>query len=140
MNERLAPVVNDPATRGYFEAAAQGRLVVSTCVQCHAHNHLPRPRCVNCGGIELRWEDVPKRGRVVSWTVVEHQVHPWFPVPYTIVIVEIDDCSGVRMTGYLEGRVEVGESTYLTADFEELGSDDEGNVVVLPRWNIEVSR
>lgn len=137
MNARLAPVVDDPATRGYFEAAAQGRLAVLTCTSCKGHTHLPRPYCVHCGSSDLQWSDVPHRGRAVSWTVVEHQVHPWFPVPYTVVLVEIDDCPGVRMTGWLPGRTKLDESTVLVADFEDLGSDGTGNSIVLPRWTVE---
>ncbi len=75
----------------------------------------------------------------MSWTVVEHQVHPWFPVPYTVVLVEIDECPGVRMTGWLPGRAELDESTFLTADFEDLGRDDHDNVITLPRWTVEAT-
>lgn len=137
MSPRLAPVVVDPASRGFFEAAAQGRLAVLTCDECGQCTHLPRPRCVHCGGAQLVWRDVPRTGRARSWTVVEHQVHPAFPVPYTVVLIEIEDHSDVRMIGYLPGRVAVTEATVLHADFEDLGPDIEGNQTVLPRWQVK---
>ena len=40
-------------------------------------------------------------GHLYSWTVAEHQVHPGFPVPYTIVLVELDEVPGVRLVGHL---------------------------------------
>ncbi|MGX7732689.1 Zn-ribbon domain-containing OB-fold protein [Rhodococcus sp. 2H158] len=135
MSPRLAPTVVDPASRGFFAAAAEGRLTVLTCTRCGGHTHLPRPYCVHCDADALEWREVPPRGRVRSWTVVEHQVHPWFPTPYTVVLIDIEDSPGVRMIGYLPGRAEVDENTVLHADFEDLGSDAEGNPTVLPRWN-----
>ncbi|MBY8857118.1 zinc ribbon domain-containing protein [Nocardia sp. CA2R105] len=136
-NARLAPVVTDPASGGFFAAAAQGRLTVLTCSDCGGRTHLPRPFCVHCGGDTLQWQDIPRRGRVRSWTIVEHQVHPWFPVPYTVVLIDVDHCPEVRMIGYLPGRAEVSEKTCVVADFEDLGADPKGNSVVLPRWSIE---
>ncbi|WP_040841658.1 Zn-ribbon domain-containing OB-fold protein [Nocardia brevicatena] len=140
MSARLAPTVVDPGTRGFFQAAAEGRLAVSTCGDCGGHTHLPRPYCVHCGGDTLTWRDVPRRGRVRSWTVVEHQVHPWFPTPYTVVVIDIEDCPDVRMIGYLPGRAEVDQNTWLVAGFEDLGPDPQGNPTVLPRWTPEEHR
>jgi uncharacterized OB-fold protein len=85
----------------------------------------------------MEWRDVTPRGRARSWTVVEHQVHPLFPTPYTVVLIDIDDCPGVRMIGYLPGRADLDENTVLHADFEDLGHDPEGNPTVLPRWSAE---
>lgn len=136
MTERLLPTVIDPASSGFFAAAAEGRLAVLTCADCGGRTHLPRPRCVHCGGADLHWRDVPRRGRARSWTVVEHQVHPWFPTPYTVVVIDIDDCPGVRMIGYLPGRAAIDQSTVLEADFEDLGADSDGNPIVMPRWRI----
>jgi uncharacterized OB-fold protein len=137
MSARLAPTVVDPASRGFFAAAAEGRLAVLTCTRCGDCTHLPRPYCVHCDADALEWRDVPPRGRARSWTVVEHQVHPWFPTPYTVVLIDIDDRPGVRMIGYLPGRADLDENTVLHADFEDLGHDLEGNQVVLPRWSAD---
>lgn len=137
MTERLAPTVVDPASRGFFQAAAEGRLTVLTCASCGGHTHLPRPFCVHCGADALSWQDVPRRGRVRTWTVVEHQVHPWFPTPYTVAVVDLADSPGVRMIAQLPGRADIDETTWLTADFEDLGPDAHGNPTVLPRWRQE---
>ncbi|MGV0835123.1 Zn-ribbon domain-containing OB-fold protein [Mycolicibacterium thermoresistibile] len=137
MSTRLIPTVVDPASRGFFAAAAEGRLAVLTCPRCGGHTHLPRPRCVHCGEGGLQWREVPPRGRARSWTVVEHQVHPWFPAPYTVVVIDIDDSPGVRLIGYLPDRAEIDENTVLEADFEDLGEDAEGNRIALPRWRVQ---
>ena len=68
-------------------------------------------------------------GRVVSWTTAEHQVHPAYPVPYTIVLVELDDHPGVRFVGHLAGAPQLTDGQPMRVWFEQL---DDG--VVLPQW------
>ncbi|TQC43996.1 3-ketoacyl-CoA thiolase [Rhodococcus sp. WS4] len=140
MSARLAPRVDDPASRGFFELAAEGKLGVLTCTDCGARVHLPRPRCVGCGGNNLEWSAVAGRGRAKSWTVVEHQVHPLFPVPYTVVLIDVAGEQNVRMIGHLPGRVDVDETTEFVVEFEDLGPDREGNARALPKWTIAKER
>jgi NADPH:quinone reductase-like Zn-dependent oxidoreductase len=67
--------------------------------------------------------------RLYSWTVVEHQVHPGYPAPYTVVLVELDDAPGVRLIGYLTGRPELRADQPMRVNFERI--DDE---TTLPQW------
>ena len=87
---RLRPTVVDRGSSGFFAEAAQGRLSVLTCTSCGKRIHLPRPRCVYCGGTGPVWQPVARTGTVYAHTVVEHQVHPLFPVPYTVIVVDVD--------------------------------------------------
>jgi uncharacterized OB-fold protein len=63
--------------------------------------------------------------------VVEHPIHPAFPVPYTVLLVELDDEDGVRLIGHLDGApaVEIGDA--VVAEF-----DDIRDGVVVPRWRL----
>ena len=70
------------------------------------------------------------RGRVYSWTVVEHQVHPAFPMPYTVVLVQLDDAPA-RLVGSLAGRRDLIEGQPMEVWFETL---DDG--VVVPQWKV----
>ncbi|GAF44700.1 Zn-ribbon domain-containing OB-fold protein [Rhodococcus wratislaviensis] len=136
--ERLLPTVIDRASRGFFDEAAEGRLSVLTCTSCGRRIHLPRPRCVYCGATGPVWQPVARTGTVYAHTVVEHQVHPLFPVPYTVVVVDVDgEEAGVRMIGNLPGRVDVRAGTPVVCDFEDLGHDAHGNPVVLPVWRVD---
>lgn len=67
--------------------------------------------------------------RLVSWTVAEHQVHPAFPVPYTFVLVELDDAPGVRLAGYLPGRPALRAAMPMRAQFQA-----EHNSATLVNW------
>jgi uncharacterized protein len=130
---RLLPVVDDIDTQGFFEAARRGELAIRMCNGCQAVLHLPRAHCHRCGSWDGRWQVVEGSGSVYSWTVVEHQVHPAFPVPYTVVLVELQDLPGTRLVGHLPGTPEVEAGQKVDVWFESL--DDDGQTVV-PQWRL----
>ena len=134
LKPRPRPRTDDPDTRGFWEAAEQGRIVVLQCRDCGASVHLPRPCCARCGGEDLQWQTMAGTGRLYSWTVVHHQVHEAFPTPYTIVMVSLDDAPGVRLVGQLAGAPDLEADVPMRAWFEQL---EEG--VVLPQWRIDLS-
>jgi uncharacterized OB-fold protein len=126
---RLIPVDDDLDTGGFFQAAQRGELVVRACAACGAFLHLPRAYCRTCGSWEGRWAPVSGRGHLYSWTVAEHQVHPAYPVPYTIVLVELDDAPGVRLIGSLPGSPQLIEGMPMQVRFDTI---DDG--AVIPQW------
>lgn len=131
-NPLLPPVVDDPETCEFFRAAGEGRLEVRACDDCGQSLHLPRVRCFACGSMDSSWREVAGRGRVYTWTVVEHQVHPVFEVPFTAILVELDDRPDVRLAGYLPGRPELRAGTPVRVRFDDL---DDG--FALPGWDLE---
>jgi uncharacterized protein len=129
LTARLLPVEDDPDTGGFWEAARRHELVIRVCSACDAVLHLPRAYCAACGSWEGRWQPVSGHGHLYSWTTVDHQVHPGYPVPYTIVLVELDDLPATRLVGYLAGEPELADGQAMHVTFEEL---DDG--VVVPQW------
>jgi uncharacterized protein len=126
---RLVPVLDDRDTSGFFQAAQRHELVVRVCTRCHTVLHLPRSYCSACGGSESRWQSVPGRGKLYSWTTVEQPLHPAYPVPYTIILVQLDEPPGVRLVGCLSGAPDLTEGQAMQVHWEEC---DGG--VVLPQW------
>jgi uncharacterized protein len=61
-------------------------------------------------------------------------IHPAYPTPYTIVLIELIDEPAVRFLTYLPQAVtlEIGQAMTLT--FETLPVDDGEKPVALPRW------
>jgi uncharacterized OB-fold protein len=72
---------------------------------------------------------VSGRAALYSWTTVAHQVHPAFPPPYTIVLVELVDYPDVRLVGHLEGEPSLRLGQLMEPWFEKL---EDGTV--LPQW------
>jgi uncharacterized OB-fold protein len=126
---RLLPVDDDLDTGGFFEAARRGAIAIRRCNGCDAVLHVPVSYCRHCGSWEGRWEEVAGRATLYSWTVVTHQVHPAYPVPYTVVLVDLDDLPGTHLVGRLDGAPDLHAGQRMEAWFEEL---PEG--VVLPNW------
>ena len=125
----LLPVVDDRDTGGFFEAARRGELVVRACSSCGAILHVPRAYCRTCGSWHGEWRPVAGTGTLYSWTVVDHQVHPGYPVPYTIVLVDLDEAPGVRMVGHLPGSPDLRDGLPMRVRFDEVGDG-----VVVPQW------
>ncbi|WP_435769626.1 Zn-ribbon domain-containing OB-fold protein [Nocardioides sp. SYSU DS0651] len=125
---RVVPVVDDVDTGEFFAAAARGELAIRHCEACGTDLHLPRASCPHCGELGDTWRTVEPRGTLYSWTVVEHQVHPAHPTPYTVVLVELDEAPGVRLVGHVDGRPALTIGQPMAVRFEDV----EG--VRLPQW------
>ncbi len=133
---RLAPLTSDIDTGGFFEAAARHEVALRTCDDCGTVLHLPRAHCDRCGGWATSYHPVTPRARVYSWTVVEHQIHPAYPAPYTVALVELVDEPSARLVSYLPGRVELRAGQEMEAWFDEL----EGGTTLVQWRPIEEER
>src|SRR6476660_7137952 len=88
-----------PLSKPYWDAAADGRLVLQQCGACGKVRHYPRLICDACYSDAVTWKEATGRGRVHSWTVAHHAFHAAFKdeLPYTLVTVDLDE--GVRALG-----------------------------------------
>jgi len=125
----ILPNDTDRETAGFFAAAAEGRLVFRACQDCDHALHPPTDHCPHCGGWNTAWRDAKGSGTLYSWTTVTHQIHPAFPAPYTLVVVELDDAPEVRLVGRVDGTPELAAGQPMQVWFEKL----EGGPT-LPQW------
>ena len=90
-------------SRPYWDAAAEGRLVIQRCASCGKLRHYPRLLCDHCYSDAADWAPASGRGKVHSWTVCHHAFHPGFAaeLPYTLVTVDLEE--GVRALGRWQG-------------------------------------
>jgi hypothetical protein len=127
--DHLLPTVDDLDTRGFWQAAADGRLVVRVCGNCQTVLHLPRAYCSNCGSFSEEWAEADGNATLYSWTVIHHQVHPGYPTPYTVLLVELVDFPGVRLLGHVDGEPTLSAGMPLRVRFDALAAD-----TALPQW------
>jgi uncharacterized OB-fold protein len=84
-----APEPN-PETKRFWEAAAQGQLLVKKCLSCGEIHYYPRALCPFCGSDRTDWQTASGRGTVYSWSVMRRA-----ETPYAIAYVTLDE--GVTM-------------------------------------------
>ncbi|MGW1374835.1 Zn-ribbon domain-containing OB-fold protein [Streptomyces sp. NPDC002446] len=104
----------DAFTRPYWEAAAQGRLLLRRCraAGCGAAHHYPREFCPYCWSEEVGWEPASGRATLYTWSVVHRNDLPPFGerVPYVAAVVDLAE--GPRMMTEIvdceEGRLRIG--------------------------------
>jgi uncharacterized OB-fold protein len=71
----------------YFEAAAQGKLLVKKCADCGELHHYPRGICPHCFSTNVEWLEVKGGGTIYTYSVTRRAG----PVPYCIAYVTLDE-------------------------------------------------
>ncbi|MFF5371769.1 Zn-ribbon domain-containing OB-fold protein [Streptomyces sp. NPDC013187] len=93
----------DAFTRTYWEAAAEGRLLIRRCGACGRAHHYPREFCPHCWSEDVTWETASGRATLYTWSVVHRTDLPPFSdrVPYVAAVVELTE--GPRMMTEIVG-------------------------------------
>jgi uncharacterized OB-fold protein len=120
-------------SEGFWQAAAQGRLLLQRCSGCGAHRYAPAPACYRCQSLAWEWSEVSGRGRVFSYTWSHHPVHPGLRAlgVYNVSVIELEGSEGdpVRVLSFVTG-VEPGT---LRIDLEvEVHFDRVSDQIALP--------
>lgn len=85
-------------TRGYWEGAGRGEIVLQRCGACGTVQHKPRGLCVSClDGTQLEHFVASGRGTVYTYTVTNQNQAKGFAeaCPYVMAYVDLDE--GVRV-------------------------------------------
>ena len=87
----------DAFTRPYWEAAAQGRLLLRRCDSCGRAHHYPREFCPHCWSEDVVWEQASGDAVLYTWSVVHVNDLPPFRdrLPYIAAVVDLAE--GPRM-------------------------------------------
>jgi uncharacterized OB-fold protein len=93
----------DLDTETFWSGCEESRFLIPVCASCDISRWPPGPVCPRCGATVTRFRDAPRAGRVYSWTVVTHSVHPAThdQVPYCVALVELEP--GIRVVGNVWG-------------------------------------
>ncbi|MFG2501814.1 Zn-ribbon domain-containing OB-fold protein [Streptomyces sp. NPDC048441] len=87
----------DAFTRPYWDAAAEGHLLLRRCGACGKAHHYPREFCPYCWSEEGGWERASGQATLYTWSVVHRNDLPPFGarVPYVAAVVDLAE--GPRM-------------------------------------------
>jgi uncharacterized protein len=115
----------DAFTRPYWDAAAQGHLLIRRCTDCGQAHHYPREFCPRCWSEHVIWERASGRATLYTWSVVHRNDLPPFGarVPYIAAMVELAE--GPRMMTELVGCAgwDLSVGMDLRVDFRAQGED-----------------
>ena len=124
-----APDVN-PETRAYWDATAQGRLLLKRCLDCGSVIWYPRAICPDCASLRTEWFEASGRGRVYSYTTNYRGQGAYSDAgPYVLAYVELDE--GPRVMTNVVGADAAGVTVGLPV---EVVFHDAGDGAALPRF------
>ena len=83
------PAINEE-TRPFWDATAEGKLLLKRCDDCGEVHYYPRTICPFCMSDNTQWVESSGRGSVYSYSVFRRA-----PVPYCLAYVTLDE--GVTM-------------------------------------------
>ncbi|WP_088156148.1 Zn-ribbon domain-containing OB-fold protein [Achromobacter xylosoxidans] len=92
----------NPETLPFWEAAAQGRLVLPRCRACGQCHWYPRGICPLCGSASLDWVDAQGSGTLYSFSVMRASAQP-YAIAYVqlaegpLLLTNIVDCDLDRL-------------------------------------------
>lgn len=87
----------EPDTQPFWDAAADGRLLLRRCDDCDATSFYPRSFCPSCWSENVSWTQASGRATLYTWSVVHANDLPPFAerVPYVAAVVDLEE--GPRM-------------------------------------------
>ncbi len=122
-------------TRGYWEGAGRGEIVLQRCRACGTVQHKPRGVCATCLSGDLEHVVASGRGTVYTFTVTNQNMAKGFAeaCPYVMAYVTLEEGPRVltNIVGCDPDTVIIGMK--VTADFATQERDD-GEAFAVPRF------
>ena len=90
-DRKISPPPINPGDERFFDAAAQGKLLIKRCAGCGEFHFYPRPLCPFCFSELTEWVEAKGTGSIYTFSVTRRAG----PIPYAIAYVTLDE--GVTM-------------------------------------------
>jgi len=81
-----APDVN-PESKPFWDAAADGKLMLKHCTACGEKHYYPRSICPSCGSDKTEWFQSSGKGAIYTLSTMRRGAN----APYTLAWVMLDD-------------------------------------------------
>lgn len=117
-------------TQAFWDATAEGRLLLPRCNACGGFIWYPRSFCPDCASTDTSWVEASGRGSVYSFSITRKGLGAWAPVsPFVIAYVQLEEGPRVltNIVGCPVDDVRVGMA--VRAVF-----DDTGEGMAIPRF------
>jgi len=104
----------------FYRHIRQGRLLGARCRKCGKIHLPPRPLCDECFSERFEWTEIPQRGKLLTYTIID-VAPPQFQemTPYVVGIVQLGN--GLRIPGMIKNvdhdKIRIGME--LTMEFDQ---------------------
>jgi uncharacterized protein len=113
----LAPAVSSE-TKPFWDAAAEGKLLVKKCAACGELHFYPRAICPFCFSDRTEWHPVSGNGMVYTYSIMRRA-----PIPYAIAYVTLAE-GPTMMTNIVDcdlDTIRIGQAVKLVFKPSESG-------------------
>jgi uncharacterized OB-fold protein len=120
----LPRVIRDAGSEEFFEATAQGILLIRKCKECGHFNEPGASACQRCRSADLAWSESAGAGEVVACGVVHKRQSSEDPArPSVVAIVELDE--GPWLYGrFLHGSMAIAPGTRVRVELTQTGKGE----------------
>jgi uncharacterized OB-fold protein len=112
MADRKIPAPQpNPETQPYWDAAAEGRLLIKRCAACGEAHFYPRAVCPFCFSDKTEWQPASGNGTIYTYSVMRRA-----PVPYAIAYVMLAE-GPTMMTNIVDcdlDAIRIGQAVRVT--------------------------
>ena len=85
------PAIN-PETKTFWDATAEGRLLLTKCPTCDLVIWYPKAICVSCGGTPTEWIEASGQGTIYSFSITRRGQGLYRDAsPYVLAYVELEE-------------------------------------------------
>ena len=120
--------------RGFWESTRDQELRIQQCDVCRKFRHIPTPMCPYCNSLRYVWTKVSGKGRVYSFVIAYHPVHPALhekeQTPYNICLIELEEQEGLRMVSSILSTVPDDIRIGMHVEVTFLATSDDPKVVL----------
>ncbi|RNL65594.1 Zn-ribbon domain-containing OB-fold protein [Zhongshania marina] len=114
LEKTVGPTPELDELNGFFwSSGADGQLRMQYCEDCQYWQHPPSVCCRKCLGEEITAKPMSGTGTVAAITVNRMPWMPGLKIPYLLVIIELDEQAGLRLTSAMPnaepGSVSIGD-------------------------------
>ena len=106
----------------FYKFLSEGKLIAGKCKHCGKTHLPPRPMCKNCLNQEFSWTEIPKEGKLLTYTTI-HIAPQKFQnqAPYSVGIVEFKEKT--RLPGIIknipEDKLKIGMNLKIDCETKE---------------------
>lgn len=107
----------------FYRHIKQGKFLGGKCLDCGKTHLPPKPLCDKCLSSRFEWTEIPRRGKLVTYTVI-HVAPPHFQhmTPYAVGIVQLG--KDLRIPGIIRNvepeKIAIGMELVIGFDFSHV--------------------